>query len=787
MTAVALLWLSAWVQDRASLDAFTGEPFGAALLVVPLGDKGYVHRPDLGRPKIGGRALYPVVLLDGDLPASDATTTAKRTVEVLFLFRGDARLEVRLDLPDGRSFSAAADPRARVIADEDLQNMWWKSFVARADNDASADVAPTDLDSYLVAMLAERLSHGVPELGHNNYGLDDYERVFGLLLGVESVRAAMARDVFLEKTRREEAPTRPFPKAAAPPALEIPAVPDDVKVEPIALHVPAECFYVRFGSFSNFMWLRKTIDRWGGDARDLVSVRALDQGIREKLEKQLALRETVLSTFGDLVVSDVALIGADTFVREGAALGLLFEARDNRVLAEALRRLRAEDKEAKETTVRIANHDVSLVSTPDNRVRSFYAVDGDYHLVTTSREIVRRFYQAGADVECLGNLKEFRYARHLMPLKRGDAAFLFLSDPFYRNIVGPRYRVEMTRRLQALVEIELVQMARLAARGEGFAPSTMQELIDGKFLPKAIETRPDGSRPVLKDGRVTDSLRGARGTFLPIPDVEFEKITDSEERAYNKFDAFYSGEWERVDPVMIGIQRLKGSADDRERVSMDIHISPYAKSHYRWRTSLDAPTREALPDSKHDVATIVVNTVRPSLLCALRDFDPWILIENGEIEPDWTEFFENMTYPNESDLKNVERPAQIRLRIGELAGAKLARLAHAAGYLQARKASAGNVRFAHGLIDQLGVAPDEAMKATAEILGATPVCPLGGKYAVKDGAWTSSAWTAKSLYDLSEAPADYRFPLVEWLREFRLEFSIDETTITVHAELEVKK
>src|SRR5262249_12367527 len=147
-----------------------------------------------------------------------------------------------------------------------------------------------------------------------------------------------------------------------------------------------------------------------------------------------------------------------------------------------------------ERSIEIAGHKVSLIATPDNRVRAFYAVDGDFHLVATSQTIVRRFFEAGTGKESLADLKEFHYARALMPLAREDTLFVYLSDPWFRLLVSPEYRVEMTRRMQAEAEIELVHLARLAARAEKQPAETLDQLIAGGFLPRSLGRRPDGSR-----------------------------------------------------------------------------------------------------------------------------------------------------------------------------------------------------------------------------------------------------------------------------------------------------
>src|SRR5262249_40498862 len=161
-------------------------------------------------------------------------------------------------------------------------------------------------------------------------GQRDVDAIFGILLGAESVRLAMQKETLLRQSAEIETADRPLPKPVAPPAVEIPGGPGDVAIEAMARHVPAERFYLRCGSCANFQWLRTTLDIWGGNLRDLTAVRGLDYDVRGRLERQLALRETALSkVLGDTVIADVALIGTDTFFREGAAVGVLFQARNS--------------------------------------------------------------------------------------------------------------------------------------------------------------------------------------------------------------------------------------------------------------------------------------------------------------------------------------------------------------------------------------------------------------------------------------------------------------------------
>ena len=102
----------------------------------------------------------------------------------------------------------------------------------------------------------------------------------------------------------------------------------------------------------------------------------------------------------------------------------------------------------------------------------------------------------------------------IMPLDRNDTIWLYVSDAFFRNITGPHYRIEMARRLQAAADIELVQLAKLAAASEAQPGETIEQLKAASLLPPEFGPLPDGSRVVLEDGEVVDYVRGHRGAVL---------------------------------------------------------------------------------------------------------------------------------------------------------------------------------------------------------------------------------------------------------------------------------
>lgn len=437
----------------------------------------------------------------------------------------------------------------------------------------------------------------------------------------------------------------------------------------------------------------------------------------------------------------------------------------------------------------------------------------------------------------MADLSEFRYARSIMPLERKDRAFVYLSDPWFRLLVSPRYRFEMTRRMQAEAEIELAEMAALAAASEGLPADSIASLIEGGFLPRGFESRPDGSKPVFVSGEFRDSLRGARRTFLPIPDVEFSQITRSESEAYYNFARSYERLWKNVDPAIIGIQTESPDpgAPNRQRVVMDVHVTPYAKWHYGGLSrELYPPLAQelSLPKSylvflQGRVKTLPAEFQFLIILDKELPLDlPFAIItdcmtyaavkprkdpagnESSESDKqqklDWNWNFHgtkvgSATAPKiheelerEIDLVPAKRPAQLRLNIADLEASNAGPGLRAYLYNEARRNTAGNLLFLDTLDQQLLVRGNKGLAAMKRILGAEASCALNGKYQYVHseqgpGHWESTAGVADSTdRTVQPPPEDYRDPLLEWFHGLSLEFSIDENSISTHMELDIE-
>ncbi len=478
----------------------------------------------------------------------------------------------------------------------------------------------------------------------------DVNEALGLMFGTESIRSAMQKETLLDTVAADDGVANlALPEPIQPPPLRYPPLEGDVEVEPLATAVPHECLYVRFGSFTNYLWLRDFLSRWRGDLANMIALRSIDYGIDAKLETQLGLKENALArVLGPTIIADVAIIGSDTFLREGAAIGILFEARNNFALGTDLRRQRSTAQalyeDGGEETIAFGEFEISYVHGGQGKLRSYYAQHNDFHLVTTSRHMAERFLEATASgKDTLAASEEFRYARSIVPISRDDTVFIYLSDAFFRQMISPHYRIEMTRRMKSLAEIDAVLIARLAAQGEGVAATTPAQLVAADLLPSGFGVRADGSQLVEQDEQLADSRRGRPGYFVPVPDIELTAVTAAEIQAYARFADIYQQQWQQVDPVIAAISRQPSAIEGQERIVADLLVTPFDKSKYSMLNRfLGPPSYVAKRPLPEEVASLELQ-LRPGgffggtrepthAFAGLLDFRSPLVVSRGKVD-----------------------------------------------------------------------------------------------------------------------------------------------------------
>ena len=554
-------------------------------------------------------------------------------VRIHFLFTGDAPLEIQLDgevkqtielVPqriDERKVDRATSSRWTLLLDQ-----WWISYVEQAKRQVERSDYPTLVERYLVYSLANRFGFPIPELEPRKATIlskpTDPTPTLELMVGSESLRDRLSNEqltVSVADTSRRVAVPQP-PRWKNHPIPDLPAGQslESIPIEPIAKVVPPECFYIRFGSFQNYLWFQKLSESRGGDIAQLAMMRGYNYESTQRVSRLLNTELTTISKlFGDAVISDMALVGYDLYMQDGPTMGVVFEAKNFGLLKTSFEQERSAtlDKiEAQGGKLRdelIDGQNVSFLSAPDQSVRSFMVLAEPYLFVTSSRELARRFLEIQRSGDSLAQLPAFRFARLMMPIEHDYDVFAYFSSEFFQNLVSPRYQIELRRRMRAIAALENAELASIVAKNEqtrglrgirsnkskseaippDWLPGDQIEyLIAQGYLPRWFQQRVDGSETIrFKDGWY-DSLRGRRGSFMPISDVPLVDCTLEESAQYRETADFYTKDWQQTDPLMFGLRRYEHPEIPKaERVAIEAYIAPLGSDKYGWMSLLLGP------------------------------------------------------------------------------------------------------------------------------------------------------------------------------------------------------
>jgi hypothetical protein len=606
---------------RSSVTAVSGQPLGVVSLQLPLPEDWSGGVPRILLEEESGRVFYattsPIVsqvlvplepllpqrigrpggLIDRLRETIGPLRTEKREVpvgvKVHALFVGDQPLHLSVLGDIQQRLTVPVVTTANEQTHRQLLDVWWRATQESAAQWLLNNPAQASVPHYLVSMLSSTLElpaaqlPSPPPLESGWLWLEDSKPKF-----IETLETLTTTDRQKEQAVRrilqgplvtdsEPLPLPPGPdwQAAEPPPQDPREADQDIALEDIALEdiasrVPPECFYLRFGSFGNYLWFQELGQRFGGELSSAVMMSSVNYGGMARTEQMLATRTTTVSRmFGDKLIRDMALLGNDLYFNDGPSMGVLFQASNAALLQASFqsdrRAILAENPDAAISEITIGDKPVSLISTPDNRIRAFLLVDGPFVLISTSRHLVDRFIEVGQGKPSLASSKMFQWVRGRMPLANDYSVFGYFSPDFFQNLLGPHYQIELKRRLQAAAHLEIADLASRTARVHSRWAESAESAVDASpandlqtlrssgLLPPWFDQRPDEARVLLSGDRWVDSTRGGRGSFLPIPDVAIYGVSAEEAADYARTAEYYQQNWGRMDPLFFGLRRFQ--------------------------------------------------------------------------------------------------------------------------------------------------------------------------------------------------------------------------------------
>jgi hypothetical protein len=348
------------------------------------------------------------------------------------------------------------------------------------------------------------------------------------------------------------------------------------EVDPLAKMVPADFYFVQFRSLGKLTELMESGDLWAVHLGSQTNHGARSSQVGERLRSQLALEvNKALRPLYDAVVDEVAVAGSDLFVAEGSDVTLVFRLKQPdlfKVRADGfLTNAEKKHKDAKRKEDKFLDVPYVHVFTPDRSVNVFSAYpEPNLHIRSNSKDGFFRVLEAykgktttGKDVKRLGESTEFAYIRSIMPRgAKEEDGFVYLSDPFIRQLVGPQVKLTERRRVLCYNHLRMLGHASLLYQTEhGKPPASIDDLIKGECLPGKPN---EGELVCMDGGKYTLSADGCSGVcshhghahnLVPCIETPLAWVNGIESEEYRNFLTEYNQYWRAFfDPIAVRIQ-----------------------------------------------------------------------------------------------------------------------------------------------------------------------------------------------------------------------------------------
>ncbi|MHC4414991.1 MAG: hypothetical protein ACYS0G_06895 [Planctomycetota bacterium] len=320
--------------------------------------------------------------------------------------------------------------------------------------------------------------------------------------------------------------------------------------DPLASLIPDDQHALFFPTFQALIDLADEADAHGAPVLEALQPRAEHAQTRARYERQLCLPMSALARLlGPHLVNSVAVTGADPYLRTGADVAILFEARNLATLKTAvLGRVglaAGAHPEAAPVSGRIDGVSYSGMHSPDRTICAYVAAVDNAVVVTNSLAQLRRLVDVSTGVRAsLVSSPEYTFFRDRYP--RGDdreTALLVLSDNTIRRWCGPRWRIGTSRRTRAAAAMTEIQAAYLDRLVRGDAPT-------GPI--HAEHPRPDEGELMLTPAGITSSVYGTLDFQTPILELDLAHATKAEADLYRRWRDGYQRNWRNYfDPIAV--------------------------------------------------------------------------------------------------------------------------------------------------------------------------------------------------------------------------------------------
>ncbi|MFP6602688.1 MAG: hypothetical protein VB862_09185, partial [Pirellulaceae bacterium] len=343
----------------------------------------------------------------------------------------------------------------------------------------------------------------------------------------------------------------------------------------LAGNIPDDQHVIFFPSFKALVTLADEMSEQGAPLLTLAEPRGETASVRERYERQLCLSlDAGARLLGPTMINSVALTGSDPYLRTGADVAILLEAKSTALVRKFIDAQLAarggQYKTAKSVAGELADVSYTGMKSPDRVICSFAATLGKTVVITNSLAQLQRLIETHQGTRtALGKLSEYTFFRQRYPLGDGqETALMLISDKTIRRWCGPRWRIGSSRRTRATATMAELQASHLDALVRGEISSDLVTVDAG--LPDAGVLR-------MLDSGVHSAVYGTLDFQTPIVELEMEHVTREEAQLYGRWRDGYQRFWSNFfDPIAVRFQVTKS------KLATDVTVMPLIdNSDYR--------------------------------------------------------------------------------------------------------------------------------------------------------------------------------------------------------------
>ena len=340
----------------------------------------------------------------------------------------------------------------------------------------------------------------------------------------------------------------------------------------LAKATPHDQFYLHFQTFQQLVDLIDNSLDQGTPLLRLLEPRSENAQTLERYQTQLAMSlDDLVRKFGPELIESVAITGNDPYLRTGTDLTILLHAKDSLALHTTLKLRRKQIQltsphKPEVSKGKVQNVAYDLLHTKDNSVRSYLVGYKDIVFVTNSEKQIHKILnlvkkpafgkkKKDESAQSIASLLEYTWFRQRY--SSNDQPFFLLTDATIRKWCSPKWRIGNSRRTKAAAILAELQARNIAEHKDIETPEWLG----------TIEQTPAGPQ---------SSIYGNLAFLTPISELEIEKVSPQEQRAYNNFRNRYQNRWRNFfDPIGGTLSIMP------DKVEADITVLPLiAQSEY---------------------------------------------------------------------------------------------------------------------------------------------------------------------------------------------------------------